>query len=85
MNINKKLVNFKNIDFKKIIDINNDIIIKIFENIKSQKWKDVEDIIKKLDMDLNIKDSSNVYLLEYVIIFNQINLIDILLKKKHKN
>lgn len=81
MNIDKKLVNFKNIDFKKIIDINNDIIIKIFENIKSQKWKDVEDIIKKLDMDLNIKDSSNVYLLEYVIIFNQINLIDILLKK----
>lgn len=72
---------FEEINFTKLIDEKNDTVIKIFENIKSQNWKEVIKIIKNTDIDLNIKDISNVYLLEYAIIFNQTELINLLLDK----
>jgi len=74
--------NITNIDFNKLIDNSNNTIIKIFANIKTQNWNEVKKIIKTTNIDLNIKDISNTYLLEYVIMFNQIELIDLLLEKK---
>jgi ankyrin repeat protein len=76
-----KINKLENIDFKKMIDDKNDTIVKIFSNIKMQNWKEVIAIILETNIDLNIQDNSNIYLLEYAIIFNQIELLDILLKK----
>lgn len=71
----------ESINFTKLIDEKNDTIIKIFENIKIQNWMEVIKIIKNTNIDLNIKDISNIYLLEYAIIFNQLELIELLLEK----
>lgn len=70
------------INFNNLIEKNNDTVLKIFAEIKNQNWNEVINIIKSTNIDLNIKDSSNTYLLEYAIIFNQINLINLLLEKK---
>ena len=74
--------NLVNIDFNKLIDENNDTVIKIFDYIKLHNWKELKKIIETTNIDLNIKDNSNTYLLEYVIIFNQVEIIDLLLKKE---
>jgi ankyrin repeat protein len=81
MNNSIKSSKLENIDFKKMIDEKNETITNIFLNIKIQNWKEVIKIISNTNIDLNIRDGSNIYLLEYAIIFNQIELIDILLKK----
>jgi ankyrin repeat protein len=57
------------------------VTIKIFQLIKLQDWKNLTSIIKLNDIDYNIKDDSDTWLLEYLIIFNQIEIIAILLKK----
>lgn len=82
-NINNKnnLNKLENINFDKLIDVKNNVIKKIFEDIKKQNWKEVINTIKSTDIDLNIRDNSNIYLLEYAIIFNQTELVDVLLDK----
>ena len=74
--------NITGIDFDKLIDTNNNTIIQIFDLVKSHQWEKLEKIIKITDIDLNIKDNTNTYLLEYVIMFYQKKLIDLLLEKK---
>ena len=73
--------NITGIDFDKLIDTNNNTIIQIFDFVKSHQWDKLEKIIKTTDIDLNIKDNTNTYLLEYVIMFYQKKLIDLLLEK----
>ena len=68
-------------------DINNEILklnqitVEIFDLIKSQKWDNLVNLIKSNDVDYNIKDTSNMYLLEYLILFNKIEIIKLLLDK----
>lgn len=70
-----------NINFDKLINNNNETIMKIFEFVKQRNWTNLIKLIKKTSIDLNIKDNSGTWLLEYAIIFNQTELIDILLEK----
>lgn len=77
----KALNNLSNIDFKKLINDKNTTVIQIFDNIKLQNWNKVIELISNTDINLNIRDTSNIYLLEYAIIFNQMELIELLLKK----
>lgn len=69
-----------NINFNKLIDENNKINDTIFELVKKQKWKELIKFISDKKIDPNIKDNSNTYLLEYAIIFNQVDLLDKLLE-----
>jgi ankyrin repeat protein len=71
----------ENIDYNKEIDKLNEIKENIFETIKLQKWDELIKIIKTNDIDYNIKDSSNTYLLEYAIIFNREDIIRLLIEK----
>lgn len=71
----------ENINFNKEIDNLNNITIKIFNLIKLQDWVNLHNLIKLNNIDYNIKDNSNVYLLEYLINFNQIDIIKDLLEK----
>ena len=68
------------------IDINiyHKTVEKIFDYIKSQDWKSLLLLIKDTKINLNIKDNSDTYLIEYAIIFNKIDLIKILLDKEIK-
>ena len=68
------------LDINKEIDNNNKIIIKIFNLVKLQDWKNLYEVIKENKIDYNIQDTSNVYLLEYMILFNQIEIIKLLLE-----
>jgi ankyrin repeat protein len=76
-----KTSNISNINFDKLIDNNNETVVKIFEYVKLRDWVNLIKLIKKTSIDLNIKDNSGTWLLEYAIIFNQSELIDILLEK----
>lgn len=68
------------INYNKVIDLYETVILKIFEYIKSEKWELLENIIKdNKNVDYNVKDNSNTYILEYVIIFNKINIVKLLL------
>lgn len=78
----ENLGNIKEIDFNKLIDDNNKVIMLIFECVKNHDWLKLKKIIKDVDIDLNIKDNTNTYLLEYAIIFNQLDIINLLLDKK---
>jgi len=71
----------ESIDFNKELDNNNKVVLKVFNLIKMQDWKNLINLIKKNKIDYNIKDQSGVYLLEYAILFNQIDLIKLLLDK----
>ena len=73
--------NIHNIDFNKLIDMTNETIIKIFESVKHREWDKLIQLIKSTEIDLNIKDNSGMWLIEYAILFNQENLIDALLEK----
>ena len=70
-----------NTDFNKEIDKLYTLTTKIFQLIKLQDWKNLLTLIKSNDIDYNIKDNSNTWLLEYLIMFNQIDIITILLNK----
>jgi hypothetical protein len=70
-----------NINFSDEIDNQNKLIISIFNNIKLQDWDNLKDIIKYNNIDYNIKDNSGIYLLEYLILFNKIDIIEIILNK----
>jgi hypothetical protein len=68
------------INYNKVIDLYETVIIKIFEYIKTEKWDLLEKTIKdNKDLDYNVKDNSNTYILEYAIIFNKINIVKLLL------
>ena len=70
-------------------DLNNDIEYSnkinkiIFTLVKEQKWDDVLELIDKNyeNFDYNIKDGSNTWFLEYLIIFNKHLIIEKLLTK----
>ena len=63
------------------INIYHKTVEKIFNCVKTQNWKSLLLLIQDTDINLNIKDNSNTYLIEYAIIFNQIDIIKILLIK----
>ena len=71
----------ENKDYNKELDNLNKITVKIFEVIKLQKWDELVEIIKTNDMDYNIKDSSNIYILEYAIMYNREDIVKILIDK----
>lgn len=73
--------NISNINFDKLINDNNETIEKIFELVKQRDWVNLIKLLKKTSIDLNIKDNSGTWLLEYAIIFNQPELVDVLLEK----
>lgn len=70
-----------NPDFNKEIDKLYTITNKIFNLIKLQDWKNLSILIEKNDIDYNIKDNTNTWLLEYLIIFNLPSVIKILITK----
>lgn len=70
-----------NTDFNKEIDKIYALTTKIFQLIKLQDWKNLFTLIKLNDMDYNIKDNSNTWLIEYLVMFNQMNIIELLLNK----
>ena len=70
-----------NINFNDEIDNQNKLITSIFNNIKLQDWNSLFDIIKYNNIDYNIKDNSGIYLLEYLILFNKIDIIEVILNK----
>lgn len=69
------------LDINKEIDNNNKIIIKIFNLVKLQNWKNLAELIINNNIDYNIQDTSNIYLLEYAILFNQIEIIKLLIDR----
>ncbi len=67
------------LDINKEIDNNNKMILKIFNLVKMQDWTNLAEVIKSNKIDYNIQDVSNVYLIEYAILFNQQEIIKLLL------
>lgn len=69
----KKINNFDNIQ-----KINK----KIFHFVENGNWEDVKMLIKKNDknFDYNIKNEKNIYLIEYLILFNQIDIVKSIIK-----
>ena len=62
-----------------------DINIQLFNYISKQDWNNFKKLIEdNKEIDLNIRDDSNNYLIQFIIIYNQINLIDLLVSKKCK-
>lgn len=70
-----------NTDFNKELDKLHTLTNKIFQLIKMQDWKNLLNLIDKNDIDYNLRDNSNTWLLEYLIIFNQFDIIKVLLTK----
>jgi ankyrin repeat protein len=70
-----------NTDFNLELDKLHTITNKIFQLIKLQDWKNLKKIINDNNIDYNIKDNSNTWLLEYLILFNQLEIIKLLLTK----
>lgn len=68
-------------NFNELIDSNNKIITEIFQLVKERNWDQLTKLIRSVEIDLNIKDGSGMWLLEYAILFNQMDLIDILIEK----
>lgn len=59
------------------MDINNNL----FNLIKEQKFNEVIDILNKNDdIDINIRDNNNSYLIQYAILYNNIELVLLLIK-----
>lgn len=81
-NSNKSNISdISDINFDKLIDDNNESINNIFNLVKKRDWINLVKFIKTTKIDLNIKDNSETWLLEYAIIFNQSELVDVLLEK----
>ena len=54
---------------------------KIFELVKNHKWGEITEIIKNnKDIDLNIRDDNYNYLIQYLVIYNKVDLVVFLLK-----
>ena len=66
-------------------NISTDINIQLFNYITEQDWNNVKKIITdNKDLDLNIRDNSNNYLIQFIILYNQHHLIDLFVSKKCK-
>ena len=62
-----------------------DINIQLFNYISKQDWNNFKKLIEDTkEIDLNIRDDSNNYLIQFIIIYNQLDLIDLLISKKCK-
>jgi ankyrin repeat protein len=62
-----------------------DLNIQLFSYILKHDWNNFKKIVEETkDIDLNIRDDSNNYLIQFIIIYNQVNLIDLLISKKCK-
>ena len=68
-----------------MININNNINIELFKLIKSHKKEEFINLINKNpNLNLNIKDNSNNYLIQYAILYNYTNIVKLLLSKSIK-
>ena len=57
----------------------------LFKLLKSHEWGKFEDLINKTeDLDLNIRDNSNNYLIQYIILYNKSDLLNLILSKNAK-
>jgi ankyrin repeat protein len=61
-------------------------IKKLFELLKSNKWAEVINILDKIDndnneIDVNIRDNSNNYLLTYAVLYNRLDIVTKLVEK----
>jgi ankyrin repeat protein len=64
-----------------IININKDL----FDLIKKSQYEDILDILNKnSNIDVNIRDINNIYLISYIILHNNINILKLLLDKNAK-
>jgi len=70
-----------NINFTSVIESNNKYNIQIFQYVKAEQWDLLLDFILKNNIDYSIRDNSNIYLLEYAINFNKIEIVRALLSK----
>jgi ankyrin repeat protein len=62
-----------------------DLNTNLFNYILNQEWDNLKKIITNTnDIDLNIRDESNNYLIQFIIIYNKIDLIDLFIEKKCK-
>jgi len=62
-----------------------DINIQLFNYINQQDWDNIKKIIDNTkDIDLNIRDDSNNYLIQFIILYNKYDFIDIFVEKKCK-
>jgi len=68
--------------FKKLNDVDDDIYIKLFNIVKSNKWESLLNFLKEnSDIDINIKDKNNNYIISYAVINNRLDIIKVLIKK----
>ena len=59
-----------------------DINIKLFKLLKIHDWDNLKTIINNTkDIDLNIRDNSQNYLIQYAILYNKIDIVNILINK----
>jgi len=62
-----------------------DINKQLFNYILSQDWANFKKLITETgEIDLNIRDESSNYLIQYIILYNKVDLFDILIEKKCK-
>jgi ankyrin repeat protein len=58
---------------------------QLFEYIHKQDWTNIKKLIEETkDIDLNIRDDSNNYLIQFIIIYNKYDFIDLFVEKKCK-
>lgn len=68
------------IDFDAELNNINKLTLKIFDLVNLQDWDNLLSLISTNEVDYNIKNNSNIYLLEYGILFNRVDIIKALLK-----
>ena len=63
-----------------------DYINNIFTNIKSHNWDKVQNSLENIiknpdpDLDINMRDNSNNYIINYLVLFNKPDILSLLLK-----
>jgi ankyrin repeat protein len=70
-----------NINLTSFIETNNKYNIQIFQYVKAEQWDLLLEFILKNNIDYSIRDNSNIYLLEYAINFNKIEIVKALLNR----
>lgn len=62
-----------------------DINTQLFEYISKQDWSNIKKLIEESkDIDLNIRDDSSNYLIQFIVIYNKYDLIDLFVDRKCK-